>query len=214
MKKSEVLKIVHAELGSALSGTEFKLVKREEGFVRRIPGGKQVLGIPLVNYEPVFIVGLIACIRLEAVEDIFHLFSGSPTREYQLMSFTTGTPLRYFAAGASEFKIGSHDELLTALDSAAAIVRSKILPFFEMHQDVQSLDATINNGGVARQDIEMRHEPAGAMRAVILAHLAGNSNFEQLVARRRSEMGVAEDNHEHMFNRLVVYLRDQTRAES
>ena len=54
-----------------------------------------MLGLPLWDYNPTFEFSLNICIRLDAVEDVFHHFSGSPPK-YHSMSFTTMTRLEYF----------------------------------------------------------------------------------------------------------------------
>ena len=75
MKKREVAELIYEMLAGILSGTEFRLTKSDAGFMRKIPKGRQMLGVPLWDYEPEFEFSLNICIRLDAVEEIFHRFS-------------------------------------------------------------------------------------------------------------------------------------------
>jgi hypothetical protein len=101
MKKQEMMNLLFQMLGSKLADTDFRLKKSEAGFVRKIPGGWQMLGVPLWDYNPEFVFSLNICIRVDGAEEVFHQFSGSPAK-YHSLSVTTITPLEYFTGGASE----------------------------------------------------------------------------------------------------------------
>ncbi len=103
MKKQEMKNLLFEMLGAAVSGTEFRLKRSDDAFLRKIPGGRQMLGLPLWDYNPEFEFSLNIGIRLDAVEDIFHRFSGSPSAKYQAMSYTTLTPLERFTDGQSKY---------------------------------------------------------------------------------------------------------------
>src|SRR5437660_279142 len=102
MKKREMANLIFQMLSGILSETEFRLKKSESGFVRKIPGGRQTIGLPLWDYHPEFEFSLTICIRLEAVEEIFNQFSGTAPK-YHPLSLTTITSLEYFARGPATY---------------------------------------------------------------------------------------------------------------
>src|SRR4051812_20398476 len=109
MKKSEAKTLIYEGLNSLLAGEGFQLVKKEEGFVRRIPAGKQTVGVPIADYNPTYIFSLTFTTRLDVVEDIFNLFSGSPPK-YHSMTETTITQLDYFTKKANtEYTVTSEE---------------------------------------------------------------------------------------------------------
>ncbi|MDZ7363650.1 MAG: hypothetical protein ONB46_23475 [candidate division KSB1 bacterium] len=208
MKKQEVRDMIYTGLNSVLAGNGFRLKKSEESFVRPISGGQQRIYVALWDYQPEFIFSLTMGVRLDAVEQVFHLFSGSPPK-YQSMSMTTLTQLEYFTAGKrKEYKISTEAEISTALDDLFKIVTEKVLPFFEKYRDVPSIEAAVNSGSLPTR-FDSTQLPAGAMHAVILAHLVGNPNFERMVVQFQDAMRGFPEVEKDKFNRLVAYLINQ-----
>jgi len=203
MKKQEMTKLISEMLGNVLSGTDFRLKKSEDGFVRKIPGsGRQMLGLPLWDYNPEFEFSLNICIRLDTVEEIFHQFSGSPPK-YHSMSFTTITRLESFTVGPGRYKVMTAEDIASAERVLSRVIRDKIIPFFNEHKDVQALDRAVN---CQHPGIDVTQNPSGAMHAVILARLAGNKDFELIVGKHRTDMQLAPE-IANPFNRLVEYLK-------
>jgi hypothetical protein len=201
MNKQEMANLIFEMLDGTLSGTDFRLKKSEDGFVRKIPGGRQMLGLPLWDYNPEFEFSLNICIRLDAVEEIFHQFSNSPPK-YHAMSFTTITRLEHFSAGSGRYKVTTAEDVASAGSDLAVVIRDKIIPFLNEHEDVQAVDRAVN---WQQPGIDITQNPSRAMHAVILAHLAGHKDFERIVAKHRTDMQLANE-VAHPFNRLVEYL--------
>jgi hypothetical protein len=202
MKKQEMADLIFQMLGGVLSETDFRLKKSEDGFVRKISGGRQMLGLPLWDYNPEFEFSLNICIRLDAVEQVFHQFSGSPPK-YHPMSFTTITRLEHFTGGPGKYKVSTAGDVTSVGGALSGVIRDKIIPFFNEHKDVQALDRGVNR---LQPGIDITQNPSGAMHAVILAHMAGNTDFDHLVTKLRNDMQLAPD-VPHAFNRLVEYLK-------
>jgi hypothetical protein len=204
MKKQEMKNLLFEMLGGILTGTDFRLKKSEDAFIRKIPGGRQMLGLPLLDYNPEFQFSLNVCVRLDAVEEIYHQFSGSPPK-YHSMSDTTITRLEYFTGGPamSMYRVTTAGDVASTGSVLSGVIRDKILPFFNEHQDVQALDRAVN---CQQPGIDITQNPSGAMHAVILACLAGNKDFERMVAKHRTDMQLAPE-VAHPFNRLVEYLK-------
>ncbi|MBI2804655.1 MAG: hypothetical protein HYX68_06685 [Planctomycetes bacterium] len=189
-------------LADILAGTDFRLKKSDDAFIRKITDGRQTIGLSLYDYNPEFVFSLVICIRLESVETIFHLFSGSPSPEYQAMSETTITQLEYFMAAPAEFSVTTEQDVAANGRVLSGVVRGKIVPFLDKLQDVKSLDIAVN-----RQvpGINSTQPPYGPMTSIILAHLAGNPDYDRLVARHRADLNLPPE-MDYPFNHLVEYL--------
>jgi hypothetical protein len=201
MKKQEMMNLLFALLHEALSETDFRLKRSDDGFVRKILGGRQVLGVPLWDYNPQFEFSLNICIRLDQVEEIFHRFSGSPAK-YHAMSFTTITRLEYFTGDSGRYRVVTAEDVAAVRTPLSSVIRNKIIPFFNEHTDVSALDRSVNS---LQPGIDVTQNPSGAMNAVILAHLAGHRNLDSLVAKHRTDMEL-QPQAPHAYNRLVEYL--------
>jgi hypothetical protein len=201
MKKHEMATLIVETLGAYLSGTGFQFKKAVEGFVRPIHSGRQVLGVPLWDYDPEYEFSLNVCIRLDAVEAIFHRFSGAP-RKYHALSFTTMSRLELFSGRLSHIRVTTAQQVASAGLAIASVVREKIVPFFSAHETVEALDRAVN---CQCPGIDITQNPSGAMHSVILAHLAGGQHFKQLVDKHRTEMEL-RSTKAHPFNDLVEYL--------
>jgi len=185
-----------------LSSTHFVL-KGTDSLVQKIPGGVQLLGVPLRDYNPEFVFSLNICIRLDTAEEIFHRFSSSPNAKYQAMSFTMMTRLEYFTGGPAHYKVTTADDVASVGDALSNVIRDRIVPFFNEHKDAQALDRAVNQ---EERGIDVTLAPSGQMHSIILAYLAKNGDFDRLVAKHRSDMQLAPD-VVHPFNHLVEYLR-------
>ncbi len=202
MKKQEIANLIFESLNSILTEADFRLKKSEDGFVRKYSGGKQMIGLPLWDFAPYFEFSLNICIRIDAVEEIFHKFSGSQTK-YHPMSFTTITRLEHFTRDSGRYKVKTAADVTSAVSIITNVIRDKIIPFFNSHQDVKTLDAAVN---CQTPGVDITHNPSGAMHSVILARLAENSNFDFVVSKHQTEMQLAPD-VAHPFNQLVEFLK-------
>ena len=203
MKKPEMLTLLLSKLhGQLPESSEFHIKKSAEALVRKIPGGRQELGIPLVAYAPEYFFSFVMCIRIDVVEDIFHLFSKSPTPHDRSMSTTTITRLEYFTGGSKEIKVVTAEDVTAAISNLSETITSKIIPFFDSNLSVQSLDQSVNG---PKPGFDITRNPSGAMHSVILAHLADNPDFRNIVDRHRAKMQLASDT-DHQFNSLVKHL--------
>jgi hypothetical protein len=121
------------------------------------------------------------------------------------------TQLEYFFPGErppKQYSVHNEDEIRAAVAELAPVIRDKILPFLDQHQDVATLDAALNGDDprIDTSDITSR-----TLHAVVLAHLAGNPRFEELVARYQAELEKfsALGKSRERLAQLVEYLRSQ-----
>lgn len=162
-----------------------------------------MLELPLVDYNPIFIFSLTICIRMESVEEVFNMFSGLPSKYYST-TMTTITRLESFTGNQGEYKVVAAEDIASAGRVLSAVIRDKILPFLNHHQDIAALDKAVNR---EHPGIDSTQNPTGAMHSVILAHLARNKDFDQLVAKHRTSMQQFDPDIIRPFNELVEYLK-------
>src|SRR5262245_1930873 len=132
--KSEVQRLIAQGLNPAVNPAGFRYRKKSEGFVRKSAGGRQELVIPLWDYNPLFKFSLTLCVRLDAVQEIVNRFSGSPP-QYHGITLTSITQLEFLglpsSGGRVEYQAASESELAAVLPGVSAMVRDRVVPFFE-----------------------------------------------------------------------------------
>src|SRR5215831_18898787 len=143
MKKGEVRTKIYECLEPVLTPGEFRLKKSHEGFVKRITGGTQTLGVPLWDYNPRFDFSLTMSIRLDAVEEITNRFSGSLPK-YHSMTQTVLTQLEHLGLSRCRWQAKTENELEQTLSEVGSVVRESILPFFQRYQDLPAIAAAAN----------------------------------------------------------------------
>lgn len=205
MNAREARHVIYDEVAKALQETDFRLVKKREGFVRKIKEGIQVLGIPLWSYPPRYDFSLHACIRLDCVEDVVNQFSRSPDI-YHTGTYTTSTLLEYFTSGKGRFSVKTEEEIVQAVQELTPVIQGKILPFFDEHQTVCDLDMKMNPVTDNKPIMGPTIFPWKQCSAITLAFLSGNPNIEQLIDKYLEEMKVAPEKALRPYRELVDYL--------
>lgn len=229
-KKSAVLEQLLQLVAPAVAGHNFKFQKSARAFVRKIPLGRQTLGVAFWDYSPRFEFSLVQSIRIDPVEKINNQFSGSPP-QYHSKTETIVTQLEYLCPDRPQGPAGirwivtTEPELADALTDVRNVVEERVVPFFDRHRDLESIDRTLNADleptdasptltglttgmGILtdRYLFSSGNHPYRAMSAVTIAHLARNATFDKLVARYRRELLPFGADDKDKFNRLVEHL--------
>jgi len=195
---------IYRALGQMLSGTDFRLKRSEEGYVRAIRGCRQDIGVPFYDYNPRFEFSLVMGVRLDEVEKITFMFSGAPV-QCRSGGVSTIIRLEYFAPEVPDrFTVWSEKDIEQAANVLAPIVRERIVPFLDQHRDVQSLDKALHHGA---QQLDTSHHPYRGMSGITIARLAGNPEFDTLVAKYLAEMSSIPPDYRAKFVRLAEYLK-------
>jgi hypothetical protein len=217
--KSEVQGLIVEGLNPVVNPAGFRFRKKTENYVRPIAGGRQELGLALWDYNPQFKFSLTLCVRLDAVQDIVNQFSGSPP-QYHKITLTSLTQLEYLGlpaeAGRVAYQASSEPELAAVLPGVAAMVRERVVPFFEEYQDVAALNRGLNPDGAERltqlqwppdrREFDASNPPYRAMAAVTVARLAGDPRWQELVAAYRAQSARLAEDDRRKFERLVAFL--------
>jgi hypothetical protein len=219
VRKSEVRDLIYEGLTGMLVAHGFRLNRRQEGFVRTIPGGRQCIGLALTDHNPTYIFSLSLSTRLESVQSVLNLFSGSPPR-YHADTLTAITHLDYFSKKPkTEYTVRTAADISDAIRDLEPTVAREIIPFSDQHQDVVAWDKAVNSttnnlfGGGTLDDrcnsVDSSNHPSRGMTAVVLAHEAGNPDFEEIVRRLRDFYKESNEATEKL-TRLVDYLIQST----
>jgi hypothetical protein len=179
----------------------FVRIAESEYYSRWIPDGKQSIGIAVWDYNPLVEVTITASIRLDEVEEVFHLFSGS-LPEHRGFSHTVVTPFNYFSGGPPRVKAQAEVELAPVLANWEQSLHNEILPYFNFATNATSLDKLVN---IDNEILDITLPPYSFMHHIILARIAKNDSYFDLVANHRSEMEDMNCNAE-LYDRLVEYL--------
>lgn len=203
MRRSDVLELFFEQLQPRARDNGF--AKKGMKLVRNIEGGRQEIDTAIVDYNPKFVLKPFTTVRIDIVEEIFHLFSGT-LLEYRSQGFTTVTGFGYFTRGQSaEYTVASERDIGALVERLGSIVGSSIIPFLDQHQNIISLDIGVNR---TVPSIDEAQPIVRAMHAVILAHLAENGGFDTIVERHQDQLGGFIEVERHKFEALVAYLRE------
>src|SRR5690242_14384976 len=101
-------------LSAMLQGTGFTHARGSEYFVRPIATGRQSIGMAIWDRQSSVDVALLVSVRLDAVEDVFHKFSGAYP-EHRSLSSTVTTPLNYFVGGPDRVRFNRLEDLSATL---------------------------------------------------------------------------------------------------
>jgi hypothetical protein len=222
--KTGVRKLIVEALTPLMAPAGFRFRKSE--FVRKMDGGRQELTVTLADYNPVFRVSLVLCSRFDAVQEITNRFSGASEKDFG-ETLTSMTQLEFFGLPAKpgagvEWEVKSEADLGAVLPGVVAVVRDRVLPFFDEYRDLQALHRGLNPPGAERmlkprwpndwQKFDASNEPYREMTGVAVAHLAGDPRFDELVAAYRSQIKILRDLNRQKFEDMVAYLSSVRRA--
>jgi hypothetical protein len=218
--KTEVRRMIADAITPVVSAAGFRFKKGSEAFVRKIEGGRQELGLSLVDYNPVFEFSLTLCVRLEAVQEITNRFSVSPPK-YHAMTLTSITQLEFLGLPAKPgrgvvFRVGSEADLAASMPGVLAVVRERVLPFFEEYRDIAAVNRGLNPEGAERvmrivgfpdrQAFDATNQPYRAMKGVAVAHLAHDPRLSELISAYRSQISEMQEHDRLKFENLVNYV--------
>jgi hypothetical protein len=223
--KAEVRRMIADALTPVVSPAGFRFKKASEAFIRKVEGGRQELGLPLVDYNPLFEFSFTLCIRLEAVQEITNRFSGSPPKHHS-MTLTSITQLEFLGLPAKpgrgvNFAVSSEADLMAVMPGNLTMVRERVMPFFEQYRDIAAVNSGLNPEGAEllfrivgfpdRRAFDATNQPYRAMTGVVAAYLASDPRFDALVSAYRSQISEMPERDRSKFENLVSYLNGERR---
>jgi hypothetical protein len=223
--KTEVRRMIVDAVTPVVSPAGFRFKKATEAFVRKIDGGRQELGLPLVDYNPVFHFSFTLCMRFEAVQDITNRFSGSPPK-YHSMTLTSITQLEFLGLPAKpgigvDYEVSSEAELIAIMPGVLTMVGERVLPFFEEYRDIAAVNRGLNPEGAERvfrivgfpdrRAFDATNQPYRAMTGVVAAYLAKDQRLDALIGAYRSQISEMTEHDRSKFDNMVSYLSGDRR---
>lgn len=203
MRKQEVIRSICKGLDGATSAAGFAFKRRDMAFLRRTLFGSQSLGVPFWDYNPDFQFSLNITIRIDAAQKLFNEFSGI---EDHPLGFTTMTRLEFFVGESARISVLDETGIAVACERLSELLRGRIIPFLDAHQDVRAVDRLMNGDEAT---FDMSAYPYKAWLGVIVAHLASATSLDFIEAKYRSVLSLPLE-AEHPFNRLVSFLKTRT----
>lgn len=223
--KTEVRRMIVDAVTPVVSPAGFRFKKATAAFVRKIDGGRQELGLPLVDYNPVFHFSFTLCTRFDAVQDITNRFSGSPLK-YHPMTLTSITQLEFLGLSAGpgngvDFEVSSEAALMAVMPKVLAMLRERVLLFFEEYRDIAAVNRGLNPEGGERvfrivgfpdrRAFDATNQPYLAMTGAVAAYLANDPRLDALIDAYRSQIGEMPEHDRLKFENLVSYLNGERR---
>jgi hypothetical protein len=210
MKLAEWKELLFQEMKNAVANPEFRL-KKSERYVRKMPGGKQTLHIVYwdrysSSHSPsVLWFEWTLWRRFFTVSLVFPKNANAPPKPFMRSgSFLKRKRLTYDLASA--------EEMSSLFVRLSKLIRAKMIPFFDKYRDLQSIDSLINSNG-GRAVYSMDTPPWSAMQSLIVAHLAKNPRFHEVVEEKKRQAEFSPQREwVSRFMDLVDYLRLQQRG--
>ena len=218
--KTEVRSIIVDAVAPVVGGAGFRYKKSAQAFVRKIDGGRQELGLPLVDYSPTFDFSFALTIRLEAVQAITNRLTGADPK-YHSITMTSLTQLEHLGLQGSSgigvnYRVTSEAELQGLLPGVLSMIRERVLPFFDTYRDVVSVNRGLNPAGAEhdsrvfalhdRRAFDASNQPYRAMSGVTVACLANDPRLPALIGAYRREISTLRPEDVARFDALVDYL--------
>jgi hypothetical protein len=203
MEREQVRKLIYEGLRPTVSEKGFRF-KKGEGFVRLIPEGRQIIGVPFIDRRPEFEFCFTVSIGLKAVAKIVNLLSGVAL-QYRSLYYTTITQPEYFVPnGPTRFRVVNEQDIVDGTIAVSRILLERVFPFLDEYQTVKAIDRAVNRERLPGFDTSVW--PWGDH--LTIAHLAGNPDFDRLEREFRTEMLEQTPQEERdKFETLVAYLR-------
>lgn len=200
-------------------------------FERRFEGGRQSLTFFIKSrtgrslFTPIFGVSVSLGLRLDAVEVARSSALGVEEGAYERSTVTTQLAFLGIAGGGAkgemDWELETQAELPGVLEAMLGAMREKVLPFFDAHRDLASLNRGCNGAGD-----ELAYEPVGQdpydgsdtrrfdassvprrqMTALVVAHLAGDPRVSTLLRAYTSQVSNCRAADRAEFERLVAGL--------
>lgn len=225
--KSEVRSMIVDAVAPIISGKGFRFKKTSEAFVRKIEGGRQELGVSLVDYNPIFQFSFTLCSRLEAVQEITNRFSGA-LPQYHSMTLTSITQLEFLGLTARQgrvnFEVSSEAELVALMPGVITLVGERVLPFFEEYHDIAAVNRGLNPEGAERvfrieglpdrRAFDATNQPYRSMTGITTAFLANDPRLDALIDAYRSQINEMGEQDRSKCERLLDFLNGERHLAS
>lgn len=196
-------------IGPVLEPIGFCFSKKEEGFVRKLSGGKQVLGVGLKDYRPAYNLSFAMGIKLDPVDAILRPRGASALTLTQLEFLGLPSTMPWgpfwFAGPGAEMDQGFLETgrsqgfwaerptaMNEAVSDAASLAAEKLAPFFETYRDVDSINRVL-------------HDEPGAPRDSLFSRLFQRKREPEMEPVQTSRRRFDSRRHSDRFMTAIVF---------
>jgi hypothetical protein len=218
IEETPPLKVALLEaLQQQVAGEGFKLDMKMSSLTRRRGGVRdsfmvqvKTLGAPKpggLHAEPE--VG----VRIDRVEDIFHLTSGFEPK-YQGGTSTMGAPVAVTLGKdrlAYRFQLESYAEVYSVADQLLRVLQEAALPYFERWGSLAAIDAELNNDP-GKRSVHRGLAWFRCSTGIIVARLVGRPYYDELAVIYTDVM--TRDNNGFYLKRFIPLLKSLEAIES
>lgn len=218
--KTEVRNTLRDAINPVVAPLGFRYRARDPAFVRKTEEGRQELTIAIRDYNPVFEFSFSLCSRIDAVQAIMNRFTGSPPR-YHDMTLTSITQLEFLGLHARPgkgviYSVKSAEELAATISDIIAVIKDRVLPFFNEYRRVEDINRGLNPVGAEhvreliwppdRGQFDATNQPYRSMAGVAVAHFASDPRIQELIAAYRSQIREFPDDQRKKLDDLDASL--------
>jgi hypothetical protein len=203
MNADEVRDAVYDSLAPLLVPKGFEV--HDQRYRRVLREVRQTVRAHVVNFAPRFEFALAFCVRAEAAEAVLQQFVDVPP-QFREMTETCCVTMDQLVPGLGRrIAVNNKRSLRHALAELIPALDQVVPQFLETHQDLHGIDRLLN--GSTREWFASAQPPYYSMNAVIVARLAGNPEFDQLVSTHRERLrGNVADETLATYERIVQRL--------
>jgi hypothetical protein len=185
MKLTEVDAAFYDGLREILVPTGFKARKRDFSFKRATDFGFQEVIFAVLDYKPKFIFLFSIAVRFDAIEDAIAQCSGASPAS-RSAAVTVNVKPAYFTGKDTRFEVYSPEDIEDALSETRAFFDEHCFPFFDRCSDLARVEDLLNHDPKYRLAGNLE---ARAVSGVVAAALCRRSDFPDIVAHYREELG-------------------------
>lgn len=206
---AEVKRVIEVAVARVLESAGFSYHKWKEKFVRTIEGGNQAVYVSVSSAGPGFGISYRVSCTFDLECEVRCRIDGDPLEKSSVMT-TFGKSFTIPSLGLIERWAGmiasSNEELELALDQVGSVIRNEWLPRLDVMEDIRGCANMMFASGVEHMD-DSSDEPELSHKAIIIAKLAKDARYEELVMQRRDVLRKTGNGWEEQFERLLQVLK-------
>lgn len=203
MYKKEVTETLFRELSTLLKPSMFKSSKKDNALIRKVASGSHWILIGVYDYNPLYQISFHLGIRLDEVEAIFHMFSGT-LPNYQNQSLTCSTPFKFLTKDNTDmYNVQSPGELSSVITTFREVYGQKGEQFFSDNATAESLTIALLKQG---EGFNSLITPYNYMKLLILVRLTNQGDYEKLKNEAITACSGLHEMDRNKLYALVDYL--------
>jgi hypothetical protein len=181
----------------------FKIRRKDQALERSRPFGLEQLFFGINHYHPEYVVSFYLGIRVDAVESVFHEFSGT-LPAFQSASFTSVTPLSFLPKAELEQRItvSTEAQLADLVKRVVELYTREGEGFFGKYANAAALERAL----WTEPGFSTIITPFNFMHLLILAKANASSEYGRIRAQALRECAPLNEFDRVKLERLVEYL--------